>query len=279
MTIVNIRRDVDDRFYRYRMPLLEIKIEGRGNGIKTVIPNMSDISRALSRPPTYPTKYFGCELGAQTVIDEKGDRYIVNGAHDANRLRELLDGFIDRFVLCGNCKNPETDLKLKNGDIYRDCKACGKRTLVDMGHKLTTYINKNPPPKRAKGAKGAGKAAGQSVSAGGDDDEAGGGSDDELTRRINAEAKSIPSAEQRAKTDADEDWSVDTSEAAVAARVKALEGGMSNVLTLGDDEGEDDESSPYSQFGAWILEQREAGHQPSAMDVYKKAQELSLIHI
>lgn len=276
MTIVNIRRDVDDRFYRYRMPLLEIKIEGRGNGIKTVIPNMSDISRALSRPPTYPTKYFGCELGAQTVIDEKGDRYIVNGAHDANRLRELLDGFIDRFVLCGNCKNPETDLKLKNGDIYRDCKACGKRTLVDMGHKLTTYINKNPPPKRAKGAKGAGKAAGQSVSAGGDDDEEGGGSDDELTRRINAEAKSIPSAEQRAKTDADEDWSVDTSEAAVAARVKALEGGMSNVLSLGDDEGEDDESSPYSQFGAWILEQREAGHQPSAMDVYKKAQEFGI---
>lgn len=47
MTIVNIRRDVDDKFYRYRMPLLEIKIEGKGNGIKTVVPNMSDIARAL----------------------------------------------------------------------------------------------------------------------------------------------------------------------------------------------------------------------------------------
>lgn len=52
MTIVNIRRDVDDKFYRYRMPLLETKIEGKGNGIKTVVPNMTDISRALSRPPT-----------------------------------------------------------------------------------------------------------------------------------------------------------------------------------------------------------------------------------
>ena len=110
MTIVNIRRDVDDKFYRYRMPLLEIKIEGKGNGIKTVVPNMSDIARALSRPPSYPTKYFGCELGAQTIIDDKSDRYIVNGAHDVNRLRELLDGFIDKFVLCGDCKNPETDL-------------------------------------------------------------------------------------------------------------------------------------------------------------------------
>ena len=34
------------------MPLLLTKIEGKGNGIKTVIPNMADIARALSRPAT-----------------------------------------------------------------------------------------------------------------------------------------------------------------------------------------------------------------------------------
>lgn len=37
------------------MPVLQTKIEGRGNGIKTVIPNMEDVARALARPPT-------CEL-------------------------------------------------------------------------------------------------------------------------------------------------------------------------------------------------------------------------
>lgn len=275
MTIVNIRRDVDDKFYRYRMPLLEIKIEGKGNGIKTVVPNMSDIARALSRPPSYPTKYFGCELGAQTIIDDKSDRYIVNGAHDVNRLRELLDGFIDKFVLCGDCKNPETDLKIKDGDILRDCKACGKRTYVDMGHKLTTFILKNPPPKRMKGTKGASATSGQSAQA--DGDEEGANSDDELTRRINAEAERIPTATQRDKAEVDDDWSVDTSEAAVAARVKALEGAMSVLGTGNDDEeGDEDESSPYSQFGTWILEEREAGRKLSAAEVYRKAQELDI---
>ena len=60
------------------MKLLHSKIEGKGNGIKTVIVNMTDIAKSLSRPPMYPTKFFGCELGAQVKGDEKTDRYIVN---------------------------------------------------------------------------------------------------------------------------------------------------------------------------------------------------------
>jgi translation initiation factor 5 len=146
MATINIRRDVDDKFYRYKMPKLLAKIEGKGNGIKTVVPNMSDVSKALSRPPSYATKYFGCELGAQVKCDDKTDRYIVNGAHDVNKLQDLLDGFISKFVLCGSCLNPETDLLVtKDQFIVKDCKACGKRTDVDMRHKLSTYILKNPP--------------------------------------------------------------------------------------------------------------------------------------
>ena len=57
-----------------------------------------------------PTKYFGCELGAQTNFDPKNDRYIVNGAHDSSKLQDLLDGFIRKFVLCPECENPETNL-------------------------------------------------------------------------------------------------------------------------------------------------------------------------
>ncbi|VEN53352.1 unnamed protein product [Callosobruchus maculatus] len=49
-----------------------------GNGIKTVIVNMAEVAKALGRPPTYPTKYFGCELGAQTQFDFKNERFIVN---------------------------------------------------------------------------------------------------------------------------------------------------------------------------------------------------------
>lgn len=126
---LNVNRAVADPFYRYKMPKLSAKVEGKGNGIKTVISNMSEIAKALERPPmcmfiaswlaighknnhcfSDPTKYFGCELGAQTNFDAKNERYIVNGEHDANKLQDILDGFIKKFVLCKSCENPETQL-------------------------------------------------------------------------------------------------------------------------------------------------------------------------
>ena len=149
--MINIRRDVKDLYYRYKMPRLVSKIEGKGNGIKTVVSNMVDIAKALNRPPAYVTKFFGSEVGSLTVCDEKAARYIVNGAHEAEKLQNILDSFISKFVLCTSCENPETDLSVsKDGTIYRNCKACGHRSTVDMAHKLCTFIQKNPPPKPKK---------------------------------------------------------------------------------------------------------------------------------
>uniref|UniRef100_A0A8C2K6R6 Eukaryotic translation initiation factor 5 n=1 Tax=Cyprinus carpio TaxID=7962 RepID=A0A8C2K6R6_CYPCA len=144
---VNVNRSVSDQFYRYKMPRLIAKVEGKGNGIKTVIVNMVDVAKALNRPPTYPTKFFGCELGAQTQFDAKNDRYIVNGSHEANKLQDMLDGFIRKFVLCSECDNPETDLHVnaKKQTIGSSCKACGNRGMLDTRHKLCTFILKNPP--------------------------------------------------------------------------------------------------------------------------------------
>jgi translation initiation factor 5 len=90
------------------------------------------------------TKYFGCELGAQTQFDFKNDRYIVNGSHDAAKLQDMLDGFIKKFVLCEQCDNPETEIKIfeKKGILRATCKACGHSFMLDMRHKLTTFIIK-----------------------------------------------------------------------------------------------------------------------------------------
>lgn len=289
MANINICRDNKDPFYRYKMPPIVSKIEGRGNGIKTAVVNTSDVARALSRPPSYIVKWFGFELGAQTSINEASDRFIVNGAHDAPKLQDLLDGFINRYVLCGSCKNPETDiLLLKDGNLTRDCKACGQRTLIDPRHKLTSFVLKNPPATAKGGKKKAMANAGASTSAadldngtGSDDSkpkskangsgagaEEDGGSDDELTRRIQAEAEALPSLDDNEEKE--ETWATDVSEEAVRARQRELEKTMA-LLEVAD-EDDDEDTAAYNEFGEWI-----EAEEPSDVDIYKKMVELGIV--
>lgn len=90
-------------------------------------------------------KHFGCELGAQTNFDKKTGTSIVNGAHDAKKLSEVLEIFIKKYVQCYSCGNPETIVKVRKECIFLKCKACGHTSTVDMRDKLTTFIVKNPP--------------------------------------------------------------------------------------------------------------------------------------
>ncbi|XP_074559449.1 putative eukaryotic translation initiation factor 5-2 [Curcuma longa] len=139
----------DDAFYRYKMPKMITKIEGRGNGIKTNVVNMVDIAKALHRPASYTIKYFGCELGAQSKFDDKTGTSLVNGAHDTAKLAGLLENFIKKYVQCYGCGNPETDIIItKTQLITLKCAACGFISDVNMRDKLTTFILKNPPEQK-----------------------------------------------------------------------------------------------------------------------------------
>jgi translation initiation factor 5 len=131
---------VDDPSYRYKMPTIIGKVEGRGNGIKTVLVNVSDVSTSLNRDAPELTKFFGCELGSQTTYAAETDRAVVNGAHGTPDLQALISIYIEKFVLCRECRLPETQYKIKGGVISQRCLACGAKEAVDMQHKLTTFI-------------------------------------------------------------------------------------------------------------------------------------------
>ncbi|KAK5110184.1 hypothetical protein LTR62_006180 [Meristemomyces frigidus] len=306
MASVNIRRDISDPFYRYKMERLQSKIEGKGNGIKTVIVNLSNVADQLARPPSYVIKYFGFELGAQTNIDPKDDRWIINGAHEASKLQDYLDGFITKFVLCKSCKNPETVIHIKDGDITLDCKACGQIHKADLRHKLSSFILKNAPKKgkKDKSTKKADRKARKEAERNGkgsddDDDDANGnghspdgsgsdhaddngdvgndaGSDDEMTRRIQSEAKELGEPEHK-----EVEWQVDMSDAAIKARQAAAEKDLPtelrNNLSLDDEDGEG--GNAYDALGQWIEEKaKEDGGVTKVkdVDIYLKAKELGI---
>lgn len=142
---LNIPSYVADPNYRYKMPRVIAKIEGRGNGIKTIIVNMKDVSKSLHRPAEYCTKFCGIERGAQSKYDASEGKAIVNGVHTDSELQQLVDRFIEKYVLCPNCSLPEADMVVNKGHVRGKCNACGHSGDLDNVHKLATYILKNPP--------------------------------------------------------------------------------------------------------------------------------------
>ncbi|KAI4110505.1 MAG: hypothetical protein L6R36_000056 [Xanthoria steineri] len=297
MATVNIRRDVSDPFYRYKMERIQSKVEGKGNGIKTVIVNLSSVASSLSRPPSYVIKYFGFELGAQTNNNPNDDRWIINGSHEASKLQDYLDGFISKFVLCKQCKNPETDVNFKDGYILLDCKACGQRSTVDGRLKLSSFILKNQP-KKGKKDKAEKKARRAKAKENGDAEQNGnghGGSGDSNSENADAddadvgvEAGSDDNTEAK-ELDQGEDvkddvWAVDVSEEAVKARAKELPEDLKQKLVFdeGDEdaEGEGGSNSAYDQLGSWIISTAEskAGGVGELEDVeiYVKAKDLGV---
>ncbi|KAG9229212.1 putative eukaryotic translation initiation factor 5 [Amylocarpus encephaloides] len=306
MATINIRSDVKDPFYRYKMERLQSKIEGKGNGIKTVIVNLSSVAQSLARPGDYVIKYFGFELGAQTNTSPSDDRWIINGAHEASKLQDYLDGFINKFVLCKKCKNPETDVVIKDGNILLDCKACGQRSNVDLRHKLSGFIlKKESTGKKGKKDKAGRKAARKAKENGNGDAKKNGhgsgnsddnnsengsngdadialeaGSDDEFTRKIKEGAQELDDKDVEVK---DDEWTVDMSAEAIKARQQQLPDDLKQKLVLGadedDEEGEGGGNSKYDQLGSWVIAQAEEKGgvtQVDDLDIYLKAKEFGI---
>jgi translation initiation factor 5 len=143
MATINIGGQQSDSSFRYKMPVMQLKTEGRGNGIKTIILNIKDISKALNVEPAYPIKFFGIELGTQTKFDDS--RAIINGSHSLTHLSQLLDHFIKQFILCSRCNLPELIWKVGKSVIKTNCSACGNSSIFKETHKLINFILKNPP--------------------------------------------------------------------------------------------------------------------------------------
>lgn len=140
---INIGGSIDP-FFRYKMPSIQVKHEGKGNGVKTVLKNLKDVSKSLNRESGDVLQYIAAELSVLSL--ERNNDMIVNGTFAPQTLQEILQRFISAHVLCGICKNPETVYERIPGKSKRDegilckrCQACGARSPVPL-HKINKRI-------------------------------------------------------------------------------------------------------------------------------------------
>ena len=128
----------DDPFYRYKRPKFDIQLLKN----KTHIFNLNAIADALKREPKLLEKYFGkccstsCGFNKQKIFE-------INTLVTMEKLDMYLQAFIDKYVLCQSCKNPETVISKEGNMIGMKCKACGMahKTEVKNSYDKLVYNN------------------------------------------------------------------------------------------------------------------------------------------
>lgn len=129
---------IEDAFYRYEMPKLVVRTE---KGTKQILVNLIDVASSLERNPVEILKYYSYRFNTRTSIEH--DKYMVKGIFSQSEFQSVLSDYIEQFVLCKVCRNPETVYRVKKDTVKLKCKACGSKSKVDSTIRLTEWISRN----------------------------------------------------------------------------------------------------------------------------------------
>ena len=109
---------------RFEVPEVNSLVEGN----KTIITNFQQICSYLRRQPEHLEKFLEKELAAQGKID--GDRLILIRKLPAKKIQEKLDFYVERYVICKECKKPDTELIKEGIYTFIKCLACGAKHSI-----------------------------------------------------------------------------------------------------------------------------------------------------
>merc|ERR1711970_1214036 len=104
---------------------------------KSVIVNLNEVGRAVGRPAEHLLKFLGQNLNANSVAENNGSKAnaYVAGHQDTQDIQDSILTFIQRYVMCKHCSNPETTCGREGNDkkpmVFLKCKSCGKRSILD----------------------------------------------------------------------------------------------------------------------------------------------------
>lgn len=104
------------------------KAQGHIQGSKTVISNFTSICSALRREQGHLLKFLQRELATPAIID--GPRLVLGRKLASSLINEKIKQYAELFVLCPECKKPDTQLKKEDRITTIKCTACGAKHPV-----------------------------------------------------------------------------------------------------------------------------------------------------
>ena len=120
-----IPKDISERS-RWTMPEPEILIEGN----QTIIRNFAAIVDAMDRDSNHVYQFLINELGTSGSREQV--RVLFKGRVPPKRIKEKIVSYVKSYILCGQCKAPDTRFIKDDRTTLLKCQACGATRPVKL---------------------------------------------------------------------------------------------------------------------------------------------------
>ena len=113
-----------EKYDRFEVPRADIVRVGK----KTIIQNFKEICEALNREPKHLLKFLTGEMATLATLE--GGRVIFQGVFKEDTVKNLVDTYVQRYVICPVCKRPDTRIVKEKRISFLVCEACGARSSI-----------------------------------------------------------------------------------------------------------------------------------------------------
>ncbi|MCS7106000.1 MAG: translation initiation factor IF-2 subunit beta [Candidatus Aenigmarchaeota archaeon] len=110
---------------RFEIPQVICEVVGN----KTILRNFLEILANLRRDAKHLSKFLLKELATSGNVED--DVLIFQGKISKEIIQKKIEDYVKRFVICKECKNPDTKLLKEDRITVMKCEACGARSAVE----------------------------------------------------------------------------------------------------------------------------------------------------
>ena len=123
---------------RFQVPEPDVMSDGKN----TMIRNFQEITGVLRREPDHLIGYLAKELGCPGVLDLP--RGVLKSRLAKEVLAQRIREYTAKYVICSECKRPDTHLQKDGRLTLLVCEACGAQRPVTMRRVVTPEKPKAP---------------------------------------------------------------------------------------------------------------------------------------
>ena len=123
---------------RFQLPEPDVMTDGKN----TVIRNFQEITGVLRREPAHLMGYLAKEFGCPGVLDLP--RGVLKSRLTKDQIAQRIREYTAKYVICSECKRPDTHLQKEGRFLLLICEACGAQRPVTVRRVVTPERPKTP---------------------------------------------------------------------------------------------------------------------------------------